>query len=77
MTLYFAESKDLKPGERVFDVDINGKNVIQGLDLAAAYGYAVAIKKTFVVDAAGGHGIHIDFSAKKGNALLSGIKIEQ
>jgi beta-galactosidase len=77
LTLYFAESKDIKPGERVFDIDVNGKTVVHGLDLADAYGYAVAIKKTFEVEATGGQGIHIDFRTRKGNALLSGIKIEQ
>ncbi|HWB92313.1 MAG TPA: glycoside hydrolase family 2 TIM barrel-domain containing protein [Puia sp.] len=77
VTLYFAESKDLTPGERVFDVRINGKTVERDLDLAKEYGYAVAIKKTYIVEAAGGQGIQIAFDAKKGNALLSGIKIEQ
>jgi beta-galactosidase len=77
VTLYFAESKDLAPGERVFDIALNNKIVAPGLDLAASYGYAIAIKKTFIVDATGGEGIRIDFHAKKGNALLSGIKVEQ
>jgi beta-galactosidase len=77
VTLYFAESKDLAPGERVFDVVINNKRVAPDLDLAASYGYAMAIKKTFMVDATGGEGLRIDFHAKKGNAILSGIKVEQ
>lgn len=77
VTLYFAESKDLTPGERVFDVRINGKAVEKDLDLAKEYGYAVAIKKTYIVEAAGGQGIQIAFDARKGNTLLSGIKIEQ
>ncbi|MES1160744.1 MAG: malectin domain-containing carbohydrate-binding protein, partial [Bacteroidota bacterium] len=77
VTLYFAESKDLSPGERLFDIDINGKPVVQSLDLASAYGYAMAVKKTVVVDATGGQGIEVHFQAKKGNALLSGIKVEQ
>lgn len=77
VTLYFAESKDLTPGERLFDIVINGQTLIHDLDLAAAYGYAMAIKKTFVVDATGGRGIQIDLPARKGGAVLSGIKVEQ
>jgi len=77
VTLYFAESKDLLPGQRVFDVTINGQPVEHGLDLAASYGYAEAIKKTYIVEASDGQGIRIVFTAKKGNTLLSGIKIEQ
>lgn len=77
VTLYFAESKDLQPGQRVFDVTINGQTVEKDLDLAAAYGYARAIKKSYLVEASGSQGIQIHFLTKKGNALLSGIKVEQ
>jgi len=77
VTLYFAESKDLSPGERVFDIRIDGNLVESGLDLAKTYGFAVALKKTYIVDAAGGRGIQVSFEAKKGNALLSGIKIDR
>ncbi|HEY4107665.1 glycoside hydrolase family 2 TIM barrel-domain containing protein [Puia sp.] len=77
VTLYFAESKDLAPGDRVFDIAINGQPVEQGLDLAKTDGYAMAIKKTYIVEAKGGQGVQIAFTAKKGNTLLSGIKLEQ
>ena len=77
VTLYFAESKDLTPGERVFDVRINGTPVEQGLDLVKSYGFAVAIKKTYTVDVKDGQGIQIAFDARIGNTLLSGVKIEQ
>jgi beta-galactosidase len=77
VTLYFAEGKDIGPGERVFDVVINNALVAPDVDLAASYGYAVAIKKSFVVDVTGGQGIRIDLPAKKGNPTLSGIKVEQ
>ncbi len=36
--LHFAELEDVKPGRRVFDVTIQGKTVIQGLDVVAAAG---------------------------------------
>jgi beta-galactosidase len=77
VTLYFVENKYKNPGERVFDVLINNDTVIPGLDLAAGYGYAYAVKRSFVVTANSGNGVEILFSAKKGNAILSAIKIEQ
>jgi beta-galactosidase len=77
LTLCFAEPLKLKTGDRVFDLRINGKTVLNDFDLTASYGFAVAAKKTFVVNAEKGEGINIQFDAKKGNALLNGIKIER
>ena len=36
--LHFAELEDVKPGQRVFDVRIQGKDVIRGLDVVALAG---------------------------------------
>jgi hypothetical protein len=38
--LYFAEMEDLSPGERVFDVSLQGKKVIEGFDIAKEAGAA-------------------------------------
>ena len=35
LRLYFAEPKDIAPGQRVFDVVMQGKTVLKGLDIAA------------------------------------------
>lgn len=77
VTLYFAESKDLNAGDRVFDIAINNTTLLKNLDLTALYGYAEAGQKTFIIDAINDKGINISFNAKKGNTTLSGIKVEQ
>jgi beta-galactosidase len=77
VTLYFVENKNIDAGERIFDVSINDKTVIKNLDLAAEYGYAHAAKRSFVVNVDMGRGITVSFKPLKGNATLSGIKVEQ
>ncbi|MEP6673674.1 MAG: glycoside hydrolase family 2 TIM barrel-domain containing protein [Ferruginibacter sp.] len=77
LTLYFVEPNNIKAGQRVFDVSINGKKVLDHLDLANEFGWAQAIKKTFVVDATDSKGINILFNALKGNTILNGIKLDQ
>jgi beta-galactosidase len=77
VTLYFVENKNIDAGERIFDVNINDKTVIKNLDLAAEYGYAHAAKRSFVVNVDNGKGITVSFKPVKGNATLSGIKVEQ
>ena len=77
VTLYFAEPSNIKAGQRVFDVVINGSTVLDKLDLANEFGWAQAIKKTFIVHANDGKGINILFNAVKGNTILNGIKLEQ
>jgi beta-galactosidase len=77
ITLCFAEPDRLKKGDRIFDIRINDETVLRGLDLTAAYGFSVAMKKTFVADASKGNGITVWFDAKKGYPVLNGIKIEK
>lgn len=43
--LHFAEPNPLKPGERVFDVLINGERVVEGLDVAAESGVLTPLVK--------------------------------
>ena len=40
--LYFAEPDELKPGERVFDVLLGGRKVLENFDVAAAAGGPIA-----------------------------------
>lgn len=77
LTLCLAEPDKIKNGDRVFDILINDDIVLADLDLTAAYGFATALKKTFLADAKSGNGITIHFDAKKGYPLLNGIKIEK
>ncbi|MDR0792310.1 MAG: DUF4982 domain-containing protein [Chitinophagaceae bacterium] len=77
LTLCFAESKPVASGERIFNVAVNGKEVITALDLIATYGFAQAIRKSFIITVNNNEGITIDFNAIKGAALLSGLQIEK
>jgi len=45
--LHFCELEGARPGERVFDVSLQGKPVVRGLDIAAAVGPGAALVKEF------------------------------
>ena len=72
VTLDFADiDPNVKPGERVFSIRINGVEVIRDLELAAF----TALSRTFTVEARSGRGIVIEFSAKSGKPLVSAVMI--
>ena len=73
--LLFAEMKINKPGERVFDVIVNGEKVIEKLDLAKQPGFQQALIKQCRVNTKGG--INIGFRAIEGKPILSGIKVKR
>lgn len=77
ITLCFAEAAKLQKGERIFDVQINNQNLAGDIDLTATAGFAKAVANTFVVNATGGEGVQIKFDAKKGGAVLNGIKLQK
>lgn len=74
--LLFAEPK-AKPGERVFDVSVNGAPWLTALDLAAQQGLARAARYTKRVTSSGGRGIVVTFSPRVGEPILSGIRVER
>ncbi|WP_256013853.1 glycoside hydrolase family 2 TIM barrel-domain containing protein [Desertivirga xinjiangensis] len=74
--LCFIENDKIAGGERIFDVAINGDKVLQNLDLSSECGFAVALKKKYMITADKGEGINVTFEAKKGKAILSGIKVK-
>lgn len=61
----------------VFSVSINGAEKITALDLLNTYGAVTAVDKTFMISAEKGIGITVDFTAVKGETLLSVIKIRR
>lgn len=73
--LLFAETKVTEPGRRVFSVAVNGRSMIENLDLAATPGPRRAFSKQFTIESSGG--ITIDFSAKTGNPVVSGIRLSR
>src|SRR6185369_16287634 len=54
LTLKFAEIQFASPGQRVFNVTVNGTQVLTGFDIVAQAGYWNAIDKTFPVTVSNG-----------------------
>lgn len=73
--LKFAETKATKPGERVFDVRINGQTFLEKLDLVKEVGFQQALTKRFRIDAKSG--INIEFTALQGKPVLSGVRLRR
>lgn len=73
--LKFAETKFEKPNQRVFDVSINERKMIEKLDLAKDFGAQRAVTKRFRIDAA--NGILVDFASIEGKPVLSAIRIRR
>jgi beta-galactosidase len=76
LEICFIEADKVEIGQRVFNVAINGEAVLNDIDLTSACGFGVALKKKFIVNAANGKGVQINFEAQKGKTTLSGIKIK-
>jgi hypothetical protein len=75
VTLKFAEVSGLAPGQRVFNVRLNGATVLPNFDIAAAAGGpGIAVDRTFPVTVSTGN-ISIATSIVKYGNLLSAIQI--
>ena len=73
--LYFAEPDDIKPGQRVFDVALNGKTVLTGFDVVKEAGAPrKGVMKEFKAVSCTGS-VKVDFNALSGKPILSGIEI--
>ena len=62
-------------GERVFDVRLNGRRVIDGLDLAGQFGRYRAVRRQFEVRVAEGETLTLSLEAEEGNPLLNAIHL--
>jgi outer membrane protein assembly factor BamB len=77
INLYFAELEDKRPGDRIFNVGIQDKSVLENFDIAGEAGKAdKEVIKTFYGIKAG-KTLKIDLSPVKGNTIISGIEIIQ
>ena len=74
--LHFAEifAGTQNPGQRVFDVMIEGNTVLNNYDIAATAGYKVANVQTRTVDVTDGT-LNINFSNEVNNPKISGIVV--
>ncbi|HOX07058.1 MAG TPA: PKD domain-containing protein [Planctomycetota bacterium] len=73
--LYFAEMEGKKPGERVFDVNVQGETAIKGLDVAKEAGGG---KRQMVKELRGvaiADSLDVEFKAAAGEPMLSGVEI--
>ena len=74
--LHFAEPDNVREGERVFDVSIQGRNVLQGFDIVKEAGGA---NRSLVKEFKGvrvGKEITLSFTARQGMPLLCGIDLQ-
>jgi hypothetical protein len=74
VTLYFAEIFFDAPGQRVFNVSIEGQTVLQNFDIWAVAGQFAAVQRTFVVTVADGL-LNIVGTATVDNAKFSAIQV--
>jgi Malectin domain len=75
--LHFAETFWTKPGQRVFNVSINGNQVLTNFDIFAAAGAKnKAVVEQFTADASATGQYVITFTNVTDNALLAGIEIQ-
>jgi beta-galactosidase len=69
------EENDLEEGTRVFSMEINGVRVLNDLNLAQQYGPLQATIYRFKIFAKDKEGVEVNFIAKEGQPVLSGISI--
>lgn len=75
--LYFAELENKKAGERVFNLSLQGKNVLENFDIVAEAGKSdkEVIKSFSGIKA--GKVLKIEMTPVTGNTILSGIELVQ
>jgi beta-galactosidase len=74
--LHFDEFYWTKPGQRVFNVSINGTQVLSNFDvLATAGGQDIAIAEPFTTTANAQGQINLQFTAITDNAVINGIEV--
>ena len=76
MTLDFIEPNKTGPGQRLFNVAINGQTALSSFDIfKASGGVLVPLSRAFPVISTNGT-IQIQFTALAGNAVVSGIELD-
>ncbi len=77
MRLHFAETYWSSTGSRIFNVSINGTQVLSNFDIFAAAGAKnKAIIEQFTVNANSSGQYVIQFTSVKDNSLVSGIEVQ-
>ena len=76
VTLKFCEAFFKEPGQRVFDVQLQGRTVVENLDVLAKVGQCAALDLTFDEVAASGGELTIDLIARKSLPCISAIAVD-
>lgn len=63
------------PGSRVFDIDVNGSNVVNDIDLSGTVGHNVATMRSVNLTVPGSGQVKIRFGHVVENPLINGIEI--
>lgn len=73
--LYFAETEEVAPGERVFDVAIGGQQVLQGFDVAEQAGGRMqsVVRQFDAIELDGA--LKVSLTPRRGQPILSGIEL--
>ena len=75
MRLHFAEPDNIQPGERVFDIALQGKPVAENVDIARESGGSnVAVIHEFQ-NVLAGASLKLDLTPRAGRPILSGIEV--
>jgi hypothetical protein len=76
VTLKFAETAGLGPGQRQFNVAIQGTQVLTNLDVAATVGLNTALDKTFTATVGSNGQLVINFSLGAANyPIINAIQV--
>jgi hypothetical protein len=75
VTLHFAETYRTGPGQRIFDVSIEGQLALDNLDIFSEAGYSTALKKVFSSIVVQDGQLNIDFARITEQPEINGIEI--
>ncbi len=65
------------PEQRIFDVYLNGKQIIKNLNLASTYGIANSVQRKFECLVADDKGIRLTFKSVKGKPVLNALQVRK
>jgi hypothetical protein len=74
VTLKFAEIQYASPGQRVFNVTLNGTQVLTNFDLVKQFGYWTAVDKTFAVTVTGG-AVQLNLHGVTNQGIVNAIQV--
>ncbi|AQZ70619.1 peptidase [[Actinomadura] parvosata subsp. kistnae] len=74
--LDFAEIKNMRMGQRVFDVLVEGQLAIPALDLALESGTYTAVSRQYTVKVTDGQ-LNVRFATRQGATIVNGLRISE